>query len=666
MKKAKQISFFTLGFLAVLLTGCFNSLPVVLPNQNDPNINPFTVDIQVGKDTGDARSAAGPDAARIKGDLRNIVQLIVVDKDGNIVAFDEVRRKNEDPAPARLTIDSIDFGQTYAFLLLMGYWKHDGNYNYDEGEPPTLLAAGLKEQLVTGNGKITVTMWPMVVDTTFVSEKQTVEPVVNAGQPKAATLHPVDWNVKWTIRRGLTGNGLTDLVLAQKKIPNSATEDALLFNSKPQILVRAGTDEKWINVGSSNALTENVITGSIGTYTSGFQRIGTKGSVNFKLEYIPFHLTGGESNPWAAFDKKSAFDLKKGGPVWIIRNGVNDESQNDNTNFNSFHNIAAPPAAGTPNPNGNGAVRYGIAVRTPADGSQLKVQNGAFVGPWSSTTPEITFTTSGYTGDADVYYAVVETGKNPPDYSGYTLQKPVGPGKQKETITVPKAHDNYDVYVIIYKDGEVSNPVIISTIPENFTLRIIRLDKSSDSINKIVLVPVISDSYDFLVYRTGYTGVKWVTGSEDLTEEKKFKERYPHAQYYQLRKFDSVSPNPLTDINDWADVTVDWPDGSVTGYYLFFIEGDGRVRGYANPGKLAPNKDENFLFFIRPDYVYKQFLLPMGTYNSNGHTQVDPKTMSYHEVIPIGYSTYYNVSSIMKSMGVWKIPKHDAGDIPIL
>jgi hypothetical protein len=47
-----------------------------------------------------------------------------------------------------------------------------------------------------------------------------------------------------------------------------------------------------------------------------------------------------------------------------------------------------------------------------------------FVGPSDSTTPEIIFTTGGYTGAAQVDYAVVphneENPVPPPDYSAYT------------------------------------------------------------------------------------------------------------------------------------------------------------------------------------------------------------------------------------------------------
>jgi hypothetical protein len=49
-------------------------------------------------------------------------------------------------------------------------------------------------------------MWP-VVDTAFSSGSLTAGPMVNTGKPGQVTLLPVGWNVTWTIKRGLTGNG---------------------------------------------------------------------------------------------------------------------------------------------------------------------------------------------------------------------------------------------------------------------------------------------------------------------------------------------------------------------------------------------------------------------------------------------------------------------------
>ncbi|MDR2743319.1 MAG: exo-alpha-sialidase, partial [Treponema sp.] len=420
------------GFLAAfLLVGCFNPITAIPPKSGNSVTNPFTVDIFIGKD-GSARSVAGPDSAQIKGNIRNFMQLIVVDDTGNIVAYAEDRRLNEEDTEGVLSINSIAFGQNYRFLLLMGHWEHE-NYNYYDGtndfRPPTLLAAGLKTQQVFGSETITVVMWPIVVDTVFSANDRnlTVAPVITNGNPVAVTLYPIDWDVLWTINRGATGNGFTDLIGRTTPLSNP---DA--------------------------SLTGKIITQPIGTYTSGFTKIGTVGSVNFKLEYKPF-----TTDAWSTVNnnniKSDFFNLIEGGPVWIIRNGVNDEPQNESTNFTRFGNEV--------NYNGNGAVRFVIAPKTPDDGSELEISNGVFVGPSTSTTPDITFTTDGYEDSAEVYYAVVEKGHTP-DYSDY---KPLGEdntveeGDHRETIELDTANGDYDVYVIIYKDGEVSDPIIINT-----------------------------------------------------------------------------------------------------------------------------------------------------------------------------------------------------------
>jgi hypothetical protein len=54
----------------------------------------------------------------------------------------------------------------------------------------------------------------------------------------------------------------------------------------------------------------------------------------------------------------------------------------------------------------------------------------------------------------------------------------------------------------------------------------------------------------------------------------------------------------------------------------------------------------------------------MGTDKESGSKQVNPLTATYREVVPIGYQTVDNVSSIMKSNGIGKTPKHDADYIP--
>jgi hypothetical protein len=433
----------------------------------------------IGKD-GSARSVAGPGTDRIKGDIRNIIQLVVVNDSGKIVAFDEVRRAGELETEAVLSINSIPFGQTYHFLLLMGHWERDydaesgGNYVYTSS-PPTLLAAGLKNYLVTGSGKITITMWPVVVDTKFTTSNTgvpagsgTAEPVIADGKPEKVSLLPVDWGVTWTVKRGASGNGFADLVKAQKVV-NGGAGDELLVKSKQTVVRGTGLGESAPS--ETNTTTGNVISsGSIGTYTSGITRIGTEGSANFKLEYVPFNLTGAAA--WNMIGEgESAFNLSNGGPVWIIRNGVNDLAQDGNTDFNTLGKT------GNASANGNGAVAFKIEADGPGpyepydpedpppEGS-LVIKDGVFDGPADSTAPQITFTTEGYSGEADAYYAVVDGGGPAPGYSEYTHE--LGSFAEGEnhhgTVALEAANGDYDIYVVVFKDGQVSAPIKINTM----------------------------------------------------------------------------------------------------------------------------------------------------------------------------------------------------------
>ncbi|MDR2743384.1 MAG: hypothetical protein LBB98_14720 [Treponema sp.] len=480
MKNTKNINFFTVGVLPVLLlAGCFN--PISMERQkiggggNGLGADPFTIDIMIGKD-GETRSVTGPDVARIKGDGRNIIQLIVVDKvTGNITAFDEVRRESNSLDPAIFTIDSIPIGKTYSFLLLMGHWERDyarevannnGKYVYLEANPPTLMAAGFKEQLITNNGKVSITMWPIVVDTIFKTVDTGVpgilrmrEAVMNAGKPENVTLLPVEWTVNWMVKRGTSGDGLDVLVRAQKAIDCQAG-DELLVKSKGSIVRGTGLNDLTTKEPTVKG---NIVTLPIGSdYTKGIRRIGAEGSVNFKLEYIPYNLKDGSK--WMAYNGKSAFDLDGKAPVWIIRNGVNDQAQDQDTDFNNFGKTDTGKA------NGNGAISYKVAAVGAGDKEfpgylDLTLTKGQFKRLSNSNTAKITFTTGGYDGTGEAYYAI--TGQNDPEplYSAYTESfGGLAAGTHEKEVKLPTAEGNYFVYVVLFKNGNVSKRIRYDTV----------------------------------------------------------------------------------------------------------------------------------------------------------------------------------------------------------
>jgi hypothetical protein len=256
----------------------------------------------------------------------------------------------------------------------------------------------------------------------------------------------------WTVRQGSFGDGFADLVKAQK-IPAPAAGEALLVKSKKAVIRGEGLADAEPEVSLNGSV---VTLASTGSYTTGLSRIGKGGSAAFKLEYVPFNIRAGGTNPWAAFDGKSAFELTGGKePVWMIRNGVNDEEQDGNTDFETPWNGVV---------NGNGAVRFMVAAEGPGS---MAIKDGKFEGPANgaaATSPDITFTTEGYMGQAEAYYAVVETGASEPALGAYTSLGSVAAGENRKTITLPGTdEEGYDVYVVLFKDGKVSASFKINT-----------------------------------------------------------------------------------------------------------------------------------------------------------------------------------------------------------
>jgi hypothetical protein len=471
MKSMKPAVRFVFGILAVFFAaGCSN--PISSPEDapadalgTDPGIDPnspFTVTFTIGQD-GNTRSVAGVDTNRIivigPTGLRNYVQLIVMDQTSKkVVGYSEDRKINADDSDFELDIDGLLRGNTYSFLLLMGHWHHDGSYNYDDGTPPILLAAGLtkdKQLNATGDTTVSITMYPLIVDTKFQStdDGTTIEPAVVDGKPAPAYLTPgKNWKAIWTVQRSVAGsNGFEMALVPAQKVVNSGAGDNLLVKAQRSIL--SGTFGTLTNTG--NSLSYTIPAANI--------QKGSSGDVNVNLEYVPFNLSA--ASAWNV--QSSPYFTTTWPPVWIIRNGMNDVSQDGNTDFNNFR-------LGYFTNNGNGAVRFAVELKPtmPATDPNLKVQNGTFAAGLNTQWPTIQFDTSEYSGTADVWYAVV--GPNgTPQVGDYTWVERVTTGLgHTERITVLSAMltTGYDLYVIIAKGGKVSNPAIISARRENGTL----------------------------------------------------------------------------------------------------------------------------------------------------------------------------------------------------
>jgi hypothetical protein len=463
MKNKKQGVLFVVGILAALLAaGC--SSPVV-PSPGETAQaggetydldSPFVVTFTIGED-GTSRSIAGQNSNWITvtgaNGPRNIVQLLVLEQGATeIVGIDEDRKALDSPdSTFNLKVESLVRGKQYAFLLLMGHWPNDGS-SYANSSP-TLLSAGLtKDQSLQGTGttQVSITMYPLLVDTQFerVSDSLIVEPKVIGGKPYPAYITPGNWQVNWKVQRTSGLDGFKDLIAAQKLANAQSSGTDLLIKGKQNILN---------TTRSGNGLsTKNTFDFSLGTLAN-----QASGSVNFNLEYVPFNLPSPKWN-----GKTSGFFNMTNGPVWIIRNGLNDTAQDGNTEFSNglFSNK-----------NGNGGVRFQVGLppkgsdpgETP-DSITLEVDDGAFKDTPYKPAPTITFETDGYEDSAEVWYAIVPADGPAPDREDYVWLDTIGgPSDYEEAISVDSDFyansKEYDVYVIISKGGEVSPPEKISS-----------------------------------------------------------------------------------------------------------------------------------------------------------------------------------------------------------
>jgi uncharacterized protein YjdB len=171
-------------------------------------------------------------------------------------------------------------------------------------------------------------MYPLVVDTKFKTTNTNI--TVNTVDDGIFSLLPESWKVEWTVG-GKDGNGFTDLEAARKT--------ASLFKDP---IARVGT-------GAAQNSGINEPNGRVITLNLGALQVENEGSANFNLKYVPFSLNSADK--WAGF---TALNKKEGVPVWIIRNGINDQAQNSNTDFSS----PGTDWAGTKN--GNGAVAFKV------------------------------------------------------------------------------------------------------------------------------------------------------------------------------------------------------------------------------------------------------------------------------------------------------------------
>jgi hypothetical protein len=446
MKRAKWSGIAAALFAALTLGGCLD--PIVPPPSAqaasaEEQFAPYAVSVYLGSGPEADRSVAGPTKEQINlTGIRNYLQVIAVDKaDQTIAGFHEVRSTGVSQPSAVLTLKGLVNNHTYAILLLEGHWERDyaketgGSYVYTNN-PPTLLRAGYQEVTFTPGASVTIPVWPIYVDTTFtIAGGLTAEPVVTGGKPGAASLLPAAWTANWKVLRGASGtaSGFGDLVKAQK---TAGTAGESLIARNLMAVVRV---DGYKEIASYPVLSGNTITLSLHADFTGLSRIGTGGSINFALSFAPFNLTKG----WAGYDAASVFDLSGGPPVWVIRNGINGLPQDGVTDFTKFGNVPIGMA------NGNGAVRFTVTEPQTAAAGELV----ASAGSWAASS--VTFTTSGYTGTAQAWYAASIA---PPAYTAYSLLGDVPAGTH--TKMVPPLGMS-DAFVVLVKDGKAGAPLRI-------------------------------------------------------------------------------------------------------------------------------------------------------------------------------------------------------------
>jgi hypothetical protein len=202
----------------------------------------------------------------------------------------------------------------------------------------------------------------------------------------------------------------------------------------------------------NNVITDDIFIYDISTYTDGLAQIGKNYAANFELTYVPFKNSLWTNNKWSPSKTE-----------WIIRNGVNNEVQNDKTDFsnpNKWFSATEPT-------NGNGAVRF-----TPADTSiegnfgdsslgaalavfsidESKILTTVING--SNGTMTIEIKTTGYPQDGDTASVYYYLDTDQPTNYGYTLLTDNMPQNTPTSYTIPSSTDeNQNLILLLYQPG---------------------------------------------------------------------------------------------------------------------------------------------------------------------------------------------------------------------
>jgi hypothetical protein len=209
--------------------------------------------------------------------------------------------------------------------------------------------------LVPGYNTLVIYMKPLVVDTVFTYGASGITlgaalPDSTSGDPLVTLPQGTPASLTWKVI-----NDITPLITAQEVIPLrgdkgvTITWDDQWFNGITTDGVGLTQDSPVLSGTYSNEITQSLNTATEGT-----------GYANFNLKYAPFGIT--DKDVWKGYNPEDMKweDTTLGFPQWIIRNGVNDKPQDEDTSFPKAVSQATEDPWFSGGKNGNGAVVFSV------------------------------------------------------------------------------------------------------------------------------------------------------------------------------------------------------------------------------------------------------------------------------------------------------------------
>jgi uncharacterized repeat protein (TIGR02543 family) len=401
-----------------------------------------------------------PGVIALDGTTLNYFQWVFMDMaaDGVLYAYDDAVATNS--RNMDLTAAVVP-GQTYHVLLLAGY-------NPDPGVvDPTLLASAYTRFTADGTGTVNLTLIPVVVDVKFSGgadgDRQIGRLAKTVGLDAGRTytleyfIGSSDRDVKATddaLKQALN-DGLWPLKLATPDVRTDDTwrykyselnngvretlktyQTGVLDTVEVPLNNARGANLAWVQWGNDpnegmNDLNvnQNKLTTGRGAYTLTITKPHTtEGAVWLNLEYVPFSVFDDEA--WRTVQRPATATALTERPVWVIRNGLNDNPQ-DASSWTS--GMAYDWEHG----NGNGGIAIGVVDPANAlvglfeDNNPWPIANTGMNGSGGDLTAALDYLN---TNGAKAKYGdyTVRLGAQPDDQGPFTL----GSGDYEDINTI--------------------------------------------------------------------------------------------------------------------------------------------------------------------------------------------------------------------------------------